>query len=83
MVLHDLNQAKRYSDYLISLLKGEVYKQGLPEEIFKEMIYEVFGLECQIIGDPVEGSPLCIPVGQYTRALKIIKRRLGFNARPI
>jgi len=30
MVLHDLNQACRYADYLVALRSGNVYAQGKP-----------------------------------------------------
>ncbi|GLB60917.1 Fe(3+)-citrate import ATP-binding protein YfmF [Cytobacillus sp. NCCP-133] len=64
MVLHDLNQAARYADYLISISNGKIYREGTPKDIFTEkMINEVFGLECRIIEDPVEGSPMCVPIG--------------------
>ncbi|OEH91752.1 ABC transporter ATP-binding protein [Bacillus solimangrovi] len=64
MVLHDLNQAARYADYLISISSGQIYKEGLPEDVFtEEMIHNVFGLESCIIQDPVAGSPMCVPIG--------------------
>ncbi|MBO1514927.1 ABC transporter ATP-binding protein [Metabacillus bambusae] len=63
MVLHDLNQAAQYADHLISIVKGTVYKEGPPEKVFtKNMIKEVFGLECCIIENPVDRTPLCIPI---------------------
>jgi ABC-type cobalamin/Fe3+-siderophores transport system ATPase subunit len=64
MVLHDLNQAARYADHLISISNGKIYKEGNPSDIFTvEMIQEVFGLECCIITDPVEHTPMCVPIG--------------------
>lgn len=64
MVLHDLNQAAQYADHLISIKKGKIYKEGPPETVFtKEMIKDVFGLECCIIENPVDQTPLCIPIG--------------------
>ena len=64
MVLHDLNQAAQYADHLISIVKGEIYQEGPPEIVFtKNMIKEVFGLECCIIENPVDQTPLCIPIG--------------------
>ncbi|ASS95484.1 ABC transporter ATP-binding protein [Peribacillus simplex] len=64
MVLHDLNQAAQYADHLISIVKGKIYKEGPPETVFtKEMIKDVFRLECCIIENPVDQSPLCIPIG--------------------
>lgn len=64
MVLHDLNQAAQYADHLISIVKGKIYQEGPPEIVFtKNMIKKVFGLECCIIENPVDQTPLCIPIG--------------------
>ncbi|ABW31668.1 ABC transporter ATP-binding protein [Acaryochloris marina] len=71
MVLHDLNQACRYGDHLVAIRDGRVYKQGHPERVMTEtMVQEVFGLESQIVSDPVAGTPLCIPIGR-----KVIQAR--------
>lgn len=62
MVLHDLNQACRYADYLIAVQNGRVFAQGEPQVVMtKEMVKEVFGLNCRIIPDPVVGTPMCVP----------------------
>ncbi|MFP7733557.1 ABC transporter ATP-binding protein [Priestia aryabhattai] len=64
MVLHDLNQAARYADHLISISNGQIYKEGSPAQVFTEgMIRDVFNLSSTIIQNPVDGSPLCIPTG--------------------
>ena len=64
MVLHDLNQACRYGDYLVAIKAGEVYGEGKPDEVMTEgMVEEVFGMKSKIIIDPVAGTPLCIPIG--------------------
>lgn len=65
IVLHDLNQAASYADNLISILNGKVYKQGNPEDVFTEkMISDVFRLNCCIISNPIDGRPMCIPIGK-------------------
>lgn len=65
MVLHDLNQACRYADYLVAIRQGTIHAQGKPEAVMNEtMILEVFGLECKIVADPVAGTPLCVPVSR-------------------
>ena len=65
MVLHDLNQACRYADYLVAVNQGNIYTQGEPEEVMNEkMVLDVFGLECKIIPDPVSGTPMCVPIGR-------------------
>lgn len=65
MVLHDLNQACRYADYLVAMRQGYIYAQGIPTEVMtEEMVQEVFGLKSQIVQDPVSGTPMCIPISQ-------------------
>lgn len=63
MVLHDLNQACRYADYIVAVRQGGVYAQGKPTEVMTEaIIREVFGLECRVVEDPVTAVPMCIPL---------------------
>ncbi|ABW28342.1 ABC transporter ATP-binding protein [Acaryochloris marina] len=65
MVLHDLNQACRFGDYLVAIKGGAVYDQGHPERVMTEtMVQNVFGLESRIINDPVANTPLCIPISR-------------------
>ena len=33
MVLHDMNQAIRYSDYIIAMKSGEIVVKGEPKEV--------------------------------------------------
>ncbi len=38
---------------------------GNPHQVMTETrVREVFGLDCQIVKDPVAGTPLCIPIGR-------------------
>ena len=70
LVLHDLNQACRYADHLVALRDGQIYAQGNPAEIVTaELVRQVFGLPCQVIADPVTGTPLCIPFSRSRRRL--------------
>jgi len=65
MVLHDLNQACRYSDYLIAIEEGRIFTAGEPKQVMsEEIVNEVFGLECRIIPDPILGTPMCVPIGR-------------------
>lgn len=62
MVLHDLNLACRYADYLVAVHDGRVYAQGAPQQIMSEtLVQDVFNLRCRIIDDPFFHTPLCIP----------------------
>ncbi|VEH80038.1 iron ABC transport system ATP-binding protein [Corynebacterium kutscheri] len=63
MVLHDLNQAARFADHIIALADGGVVAVGSPEEVITvETIREVFDLECAIIDNPLDGTPLCLTI---------------------
>lgn len=65
MVLHDLNQACRYADYLVAVKDGRIFAAGEPKLVMTEdMVHEVFELECRIIPDPILGTPMCIPIGR-------------------
>jgi iron complex transport system ATP-binding protein len=65
MVLHDLNLASRYADHIIAISNQGIYAQGRPEEIITStLVRNVFGLEAQIVEDPLFGTPLCIPYGK-------------------
>lgn len=66
MVLHDLNQACRYADYIVAIASGQIYAQGTPSQVMTEdTIEQVFMLSCRIITDPVAGTPMCIPIGRF------------------
>jgi iron complex transport system ATP-binding protein len=68
MVLHDLNQACRYADYLIAMRNGKIYAQGLPAEVMTvDMVRSVFGIESHIVKDPVTETPMCVPIGRKTK----------------
>lgn len=61
MVLHDLNQAARFADYLIALKDGEIVKAGHCEEVMtQEVLREVFHIDAQIGRDPRTNKPMCI-----------------------
>lgn len=70
MVLHDLDRACRYADYLVAIKAGRVFAAGAPAEIVTtELVEAVFNLKCQIYPDPIAGTPMCIPMGAKTFTL--------------
>lgn len=63
MVLHDLNQAARFSHRLIVLRDGEVYTAGTPDAVLTgDMLREVFQVEGIIGSDPHTGTPIFTPL---------------------
>lgn len=72
MVLHDLNNAARYSHHMIALSGGEVFAAGPPEDVVTEgLLREVFSVEAEIVPDPRTGTPLCIPYGLHNQASRV------------
>lgn len=63
MVLHDLNLAVRYSDYLVVMKEGQVIASGAPAEIITaELLQDAFDLRARVIEDPETGDPLIVPL---------------------
>jgi iron complex transport system ATP-binding protein len=61
MVLHDLNQAAQFSDYLVVLKRGRIVTAGAPWDVVTpEMLHDVFGIEATVIEDPRHGTPFII-----------------------
>ncbi|MDO7976780.1 ABC transporter ATP-binding protein [Oceanotoga teriensis] len=61
MVLHDLNLASRFADYMIAIKKGKIISYGTPEEVMKKDILEkTFNIDANIINDPKTKKPTCI-----------------------
>jgi iron complex transport system ATP-binding protein len=66
MVLHDLNLAARYADYLVAMAGGRVHVAGDPETVLtEENVRAVFGLKSLIITDPTSGRPIMLPIGRH------------------
>ena len=62
LVMHDINQAARYSHHIIAMRNGHIVKRGTPADVLIEhTIADVFGVSCVIIADPISGTPLCVP----------------------
>lgn len=61
MVLHDLNQAARFSDYMIALHQGHLIKEGTPTEVMTtDTLKRVFQIDAVIGEDPRTKKPMCI-----------------------
>ncbi|KAB2698120.1 ABC transporter ATP-binding protein [Ochrobactrum sp. Kaboul] len=65
MVLHDLNLAARYADFLVAMNGGRLHVSGAPQDVLTEKtVADVFGLESRIITDPTSGRPMMLPIGR-------------------
>lgn len=61
MVLHDLNQAARFSDYMIALNTGHLIKAGTPTEVMQnDVLQKVFNIDAVIGENPRTKKPMCI-----------------------
>lgn len=62
MVLHDLNQAARYSDKIYVLNQGLIYKYGEPSKIINsELLNHIFRIEAHVYEDEINNCPYFIP----------------------
>ena len=62
MVLHDLNQAARYSDNIYVLRDGQICECGKPNNILQtKMLKDVFRIEAHIYQDEINDCPYFIP----------------------
>lgn len=49
-ILHDLNQAIQYSDYLYFLKDGKIFASGTPNELIsKQLLKDVYGIDAEIM----------------------------------
>ena len=63
MVVHDLPSACRYSDHIIAMKEGKILTQGSPKDIMtKELVRELYGVDCDLMPDPMTGSPILINI---------------------
>lgn len=63
MVLHDINQAARYSDCVVVLQQGKIFAMGKPAEVItSHTLRQVFGVESTITMDNI-GKPVVMITG--------------------
>ena len=61
MVLHDVNQALRYSDNLVALAGGRIVAQGAPDSIITpDLLEQVYGVCLGVT--TIEGKPFVLAV---------------------
>ncbi|MGI6114165.1 MAG: ABC transporter ATP-binding protein, partial [Mahellales bacterium] len=62
-VLHDINLAALFSDYLLVMEQGKIVARGSSSEIITPgLIKEVYGLDVIVNKSPVDNSPYIIPI---------------------
>lgn len=62
MILHDLNHAIMFSDYLVAIKDGELYSCGNSSQVITpKTLREVFDVEAAVIRHPVLNTPICLP----------------------
>jgi len=67
-VLHELNLAARSADHIVAMAAGRVVAQGTPGEVIvPEVLAEVFGLDADVVADPLLGHPVVLPRGNGDR----------------
>lgn len=61
MVLHDLNLASRFADYMIGMKDGKILYQGSPKEIMTPpILQDLFAISAIIGEDPIDQKPICL-----------------------
>ncbi|MEL0538094.1 ABC transporter ATP-binding protein [Staphylococcus debuckii] len=61
MVLHDINQAIRFSDYLIAMKGGDIVSSGETHEVLtKDILEQVFNIDAELSTDPRTGKPMLV-----------------------
>lgn len=61
MVLHDLNLAARFADYMIALRGGAIIRHGPPEAVITpEVLRETFGIAAEVAVESHTERPMCV-----------------------
>ncbi|KZN15374.1 ABC transporter ATP-binding protein [Marinomonas sp. TW1] len=62
VVLHELNLAAAYADYLVMMRDGEICQHGKPNDVFtSENLKSVFDLDARVVQEPISKQLICIP----------------------
>ncbi|MDX8046474.1 ABC transporter ATP-binding protein [Gracilibacillus sp. S3-1-1] len=61
MVLHDLNHASRFSDYMIAMRDGAIVTKGEPNEVMTcHHLQKVFQIKAELTACPYSTNPVCL-----------------------
>jgi iron complex transport system ATP-binding protein len=76
MILHDLNLAARYADWLVAMKDGAVVAAGPPATVISgRLLRDVFDIEANIALDPRTGAPLVLPNRTLTHEAAVTSTR--------
>ncbi|MFC7401629.1 ABC transporter ATP-binding protein [Citricoccus sp. GCM10030269] len=68
-VLHELNLAGRSADHIVAMAGGQIVAQGSPREVLTpENLHAIYGLDADVVHDPLLGHPVVLPRTQSDRA---------------
>lgn len=61
MVIHELNNAARFADYMVGVKDGKIVCHGNPEHVMtKENLKNIFNIDAEVVKDPRNNKPVCI-----------------------
>ncbi|MGE7999503.1 ABC transporter ATP-binding protein [Lysinibacillus sp. NPDC093190] len=61
MVLHDLNHASRFSDFMMAIRDGQLVVSGSPHEVMaEENLKEIFNIKAHMAVCPYSNNPICL-----------------------
>jgi iron complex transport system ATP-binding protein len=61
-VLHELNLAARSADHVVAMANGQVVAAGPPATVLTPaLLEEVYGLDADVVPDPLLGHPVVLP----------------------
>ena len=64
VVLHDINMAARYCDWLVALHSGRLLMQGTPDELMTDAhLQSIYGLPMTVIPHPTQATSIAVVQG--------------------
>lgn len=61
IVIHEINMASRFANYIIAIKDGTIIKEGTPEVVItKEVLKQVFSIDAHIEKAPLVNKPVCV-----------------------
>ncbi|MBX4267685.1 ABC transporter ATP-binding protein [Clostridium estertheticum] len=61
MVIHDLNNAARFADYMVGIKDGNIVCSGTPREIMtNDNLKKIFNIDAVVVDEPINNKPVCI-----------------------